>query len=369
VIIISEFLKQVYFGNSMNDYLMFLISLLISFIVIQILKSLILKYLFKWISKRSEETDPTLLPTFKKYLPKLLYIVALNFCLKLLVINMNLSKVLQIIITASIVYYSVTIVTKLINFVLNKNKNKIESETNRTVAMNWLTKLINGLVWGIAVLFFLDNIGVDIGAIGAGLGIGGIAIAFASQAVIEDFFSYFTIFFDRPFIEGDFLVIGDFAGTVEHIGVRTTRIRSLSGEQLVFSNKDLTSSRIKNYKTMEQRRIVFSLGVTYDTPLEKLKIIPNVIKETIETQEETRFDRAHFASYGDSSLVYEVVYYVLSGEYTKYMDIHQAINFEIREKFDALGVEFAFPSRTLYIHETSSMKLTNEFNDKDTNHK
>ena len=194
-------------------------------------------------------------------------------------------------------------------------------------------------------------------ALVAGLGVGGIAVAFAAQAIIEDIFSYFTIFLDRPFQIGDFITTGDYLGEVKHIGIRTTRLKSLGGEELVFSNKDLTSARIRNYKTMEERRVVFSIGVTYDTPLEKLKQIPEVLKEIIDSKEMTRFDRAHFLSYGDSSLKYEIVYYVLSGDYNKYMDVHQAINFDIRERFDAMELEFAFPTRTLYI-ESNEPKTT-----------
>jgi small-conductance mechanosensitive channel len=209
--------------------------------------------------------------------------------------------------------------------------------------------IVTALVWVGALLFLLDNLGFKITTVMAGLGIGGVAVALASQAVLADFFSYLAILFDKPFEVGDFIILGDFMGTVEHVGIKTTRIRSLGGEQLVFSNVDLTSSRLKNYKRMELRRVPFQLGVTYDTSLEKLKAIPRWIKEIIEKTPGARFDRAHFAAFGDFSLTLETVYYVLSADYNVYMDTQQQINFAIKEVFEREGVEFAYPTQTVLV--------------------
>ena len=178
---------------------------------------------------------------------------------------------------------------------------------------------------------------------------GGIAIALAAQAVLVDLFSYFTIFFDRPFEIGDFIVVGEYMGTVEHVGIKTSRIRSLGGEELVFSNTDLTNSRLKNYKRMHKRRVVFQIGVKYDTTLENIKEIPSVIKGIIDSVPDTEFDRSHFYSYGDFSLNFETVFYVINNDYTKYMDVREKINISIMEKFNKMGIEFAFPTQTLHI--------------------
>ncbi|MBU1997522.1 MAG: mechanosensitive ion channel family protein, partial [Candidatus Omnitrophica bacterium] len=207
------------------------------------------------------------------------------------------------------------------------------------------------LIWSLAIIFFLDNMGFKISAVIAGLGIGGVAVALAAQAVLADLFSYFAILFDRPFEIGDFIIVGDFLGVVEHVGVKTTRISSLSGEQIVFSNTDLTNSRVRNYKRMQKRRVVFKLGVTYGTSLEKVKEIPKIIEGIIKGIKDTTFDRAHFLAYGDFSLVYEIVYYVMSGDYNKYMDIQQEINFEIKNEFKKKQIEFAFPTQTLYVNK------------------
>ena len=227
-------------------------------------------------------------------------------------------------------------------------ESKINDASNK-LALKWMTGIVKTVIWGVALLLFLDNVGVKINSLITGIGIGGIAIAFAAQAILTDVFCFFTIFFDRPFEIGDFIITGEQMGTVEHIGVKTTRLRALSGEQLVFSNTDLTSSRISNYKTMEQRRVLFTIGVTYETAYDKLKEIPELIKSIVSNVPDTTFGRAHFFSYGAYSLNFEIAYYILSGDYDKYMDINQEINFRIKEEFDKRRIEFAFPTQTLQL--------------------
>jgi len=218
-------------------------------------------------------------------------------------------------------------------------------------AMSFIAKL---LLWTIVILLALDNVGVEVTALVAGLGIGGIAIALAVQSVLGDLLASLSIVLDKPFVIGDFVIVGEFLGSVEHVGLKTTRIRSLSGEQLVFSNSDLLQSRLRNYGRMYERRVVFEIGVTYQTPREKLKKIPDIIRGFIESQEQTRFDRSHFKSYGDSALLFESVYYVLVPDYAKYMEIQQAVNLGIHETFENEGIEFAYPTRTLFIENAAS---------------
>ena len=209
-------------------------------------------------------------------------------------------------------------------------------------------------VWLIGVLFLLANLGFNISAIVAGLGIGGIAIALAAQTLLGDFFAYFVILFDRPFELGDFLIFGDILGSVEQIGVKTTTLRSLGGEQIILSNADLTNSRLRNYKRMQERRVVFSIDVVYDTPAEMVERVPGMLREAVEAQDNARFDRSHFASYADWSLRFEVVYYVLSPDYNLYMDIQQQINLAIFRRFESEGVSFAFPTRTIELSRESA---------------
>ncbi|ODA67951.1 Low conductance mechanosensitive channel YnaI [Methyloligella halotolerans] len=221
-------------------------------------------------------------------------------------------------------------------------------------AISLMQALARVTIWSLALLLILDNVGFDITALIAGLGIGGVAVALAAQNVLGDLFSSLAIVLDRPFEVGDFIVFGDQAGNVEKIGIKTTRIRSLSGEQIVCANSDLITTRIHNYKRMAERRIVFAVGVVYDTPPDTLEAIPGIIEEVIENADRARFDRAHFASYGDSSLNFEVVFYVLSEDYNVYMDVQQAINFGIFRAFGEHGIDFAFPTRTLHLQALDS---------------
>jgi small-conductance mechanosensitive channel len=220
------------------------------------------------------------------------------------------------------------------------------SAVTTVTAIGFIAKLV---LWSVVVLLALDNLGVEITTLVAGLGVGGIAVALAVQNILGDLLASLSIVLDKPFVIGDFVVVGDYLGSVEHVGLKTTRVRSLSGEQLVFSNNDLLKSRIRNYGRMYERRVVFGLGVTYGTPREKLKRIPEIIRSLIEGQENARFDRSHFKEYGDSALLFESVYYVKVPDYTAYMDIQQVINLGIHEAFEREGIEFAFPTRTVYV--------------------
>jgi small-conductance mechanosensitive channel len=203
------------------------------------------------------------------------------------------------------------------------------------------------------LLVALDNLGIDVTALVAGLGIGCVAVALSVQNILGDLFASLSIILDKPFVIGDFLIIDDYMGSVEYVGLKTTRVRSLSGEQLIFSNSDLLKSRIRNYGRMFERRVVFSIGVTYDTSREKLRRIPGIIREAIEAEDKTRFDRSHFMNYGDYSLQFETVYYVLSADYNSYMDIQQAIYFAIHEAFEQEGIEFAYPTQTLFVTQAA----------------
>jgi small-conductance mechanosensitive channel len=205
------------------------------------------------------------------------------------------------------------------------------------------------VVWALILLLALDNLGVDVTALVAGLGVGGIAVALAVQNVLGDLFASLSITLDRPFEIGDFIIVGEYMGSVEQIGVKSTRLRSLGGEQIIMANADLLGSRLRNYGRMQERRVVFSLGVTYETSRGQLKRIPSIIRQAIEAHDTTRFDRCHFAKYGDFSLQFETVYYVLSADYNVYMDVQQAIYFDIHEAFEREQIEFAYPTQKLWL--------------------
>jgi small-conductance mechanosensitive channel len=205
------------------------------------------------------------------------------------------------------------------------------------------------LLWSVILLAILSNVGVNITAFIASLGVGGIAVALAVQNILGDLFASLSIAVDKPFQVGDFVVVGNVAGTVQMIGLKTTRIRSLQGEEVVMSNTDLLKQTISNYRPMRERRIVFTFGVTYDTPLDQVEAIPGLVRSVVQAQPQTRFDRAHFKAFGASSLDYEVVYIVEDPSFNVYMDLQQAINLGLMREFAARGVQFAFPTQTVHL--------------------
>ncbi len=226
----------------------------------------------------------------------------------------------------------------------------LEDDAAHVTTMNAVSFVLRLIFYAILVLLALDNIpGVEVTALIASLGIGGIAVALAVQNILSDLFASLSIALDKPFVIGDFIVIGDLAGTVVHIGLKTTRLRSLWGEELIFANSDLLSSRIKNYKGMEERRVSFTVGVTYETPPEQLRRIPAMVEAIVASLDDVRFDRAHFKGFGDFSLDFEIVYYVLSADYNLYMARQQAINLALVDRFAAQGIDFAYPTQMVYV--------------------
>jgi len=219
--------------------------------------------------------------------------------------------------------------------------------------IKFLSTLLKGGVWLIAFLIVLANMGVNITALVAALGVGGIAIAFALQNILEDLFSSVSIYFDKPFKKGDFIILENqkYMGTVKDVGMKTTRLESLWGEELVVSNKELTSTKISNYKRMHKRRIHFNFGVVYQTKVSKMKKIPEMVKEIFDSIDKVELDRVHFKEFGDSALNFEVAYYVDSKEYNDYMDKQQEINLAIMDKFEKQKIGFAYPTQTVFINK------------------
>ena len=231
-----------------------------------------------------------------------------------------------------------------------------QREPQGATALGLLAFAARVVVWSLVLLLALDQLNFDITALVAGLGIGGVAVALAVQNVLGDLFASLAIVLDKPFVVGDFIVVDNLRGTIERVGIKTTRMRSLDGELLVFSNADLLKSRIRNFERMRERRVLFSVGVTYQTPADRLRKIPDWLREAVESQPRTRFDRAHFKEYGDSALAFEIVYYVLDRDYNVYMDVQQAVNLAIFERFAREQVEFAYPTRTLYLKQEAEAR-------------
>ena len=346
----DKIIYAVYFNNTILNYFIFLTSLIIGITVIKIVEHMVKTRFLAWAGKAINFIDDQLMLSLVKKIIPILYWLAFRFSAKILNLNTVLEETIKLISIAFLIAIGAMLISSLLLFFIgNYIKNKIDGE-NRNNIYQWINRMVELVIWSIALILFLDNIGIQITSLVTGLGIGGVALAFAAQAILVDLFCSFTIFFDKPFEIGDFIIVGDQMGTVEYIGMKTTRLRALSGEQLVLANSDLTKSRIQNYKTMAERRVLFKLGVTYDTALAKLKEIPAVIKNIISNVPQTRFGRAHFCAYGAYSLDYEIVYYVLSSDFDIYMDINQEIYFQIKAEFEQRGIEFAFPTQTVQMY-------------------
>jgi small-conductance mechanosensitive channel len=241
----------------------------------------------------------------------------------------------------------------LINFWINRRiRQELERNNTNATTLSSLGLIARIIFWSILILLILENVtGIQVDTLVASLGITGIAVALAVQNILGDLFASLSITMDRPFVIGDFIIVDDFSGTVEYIGLKSTRVRSLSGEQLIFSNSDLLNSRIRNFKRMDRRRIVFTLNTTYQTSVEMIEKIPRMVESIVTNQSHTVFDRAHFKQFGDFSLVFEVVYFIDTPDYLMFMDTQQNINLEIIRRFTEAGIEFAYPTQVLYVQD------------------
>jgi small-conductance mechanosensitive channel len=235
-------------------------------------------------------------------------------------------------------------------FVARYAERKTTDRSALANAMSLVQIFINVAVWSIVVLVLLSNLGMDVTALVAGLGVGGIAIGLAAQSIFADLFASLSIILDRPFMRGDFVVFGEHMGTIERIGIKSTRIRSLSGEQIVVSNSNLLQATIRNYQLLYERRIQFKLNVSYKTPVDKLAQIPNLVREAITSRNKTRFDRGHLKEFGDSALLFEFVYFVLDPDYNVYMDVHQEINLAILRALETNDIDLAFPQPSVIVN-------------------
>ncbi len=344
-------MDKVYFGNTVQSYLIALGIIVCSFIVIRIVRSVVLSRLRKWSEKTETTIDDFLINGIEKSGIPLLYFGAIYMAITYLVLPARVEKIIFAAMLFVLTFYVLRIITTSLKyFIFNFLKRQEDSETKEKQARG-LIIIINVVLWMLGVVFLLDNLGYDVSAIIAGLGIGGIAIALAAQTILGDLFSYFVIFFDRPFELGDFIVVDDKMGVVEYIGIKTTRLRTLGGEQLICSNTDLTNARVHNYKRMQQRRVVFSLGIIYQSTYDMVKRVPGIVKDIIEAQTDVKFDRGNFSGYGASSLNFEFVYYILSADYNFYMDKQEAIYLEIFKAFEKEGIDFAYPTQTLFIEK------------------
>jgi len=348
---LNTFLQLSFAGNTIGAYITALLIFFLVYIVLQLFRKNVLKKLRRLAKKTKTDFDDLLIEIVLALGTPLYLLLAAGFALQFIQSPPLVKSIGYWISLGVIVYSAVKALSRVIDYFFEKiiKKRLEEDSTFDSSIIKLLGKGLRAVIWFVALLLVAQNLGYDITALIAGLGIGGIAVAFALQGILSDIFASFSIYFDRPFQTGDFIIVGDEMGTIKHIGLKSTRIQTLQGEELVMSNKELTEARIHNYKRMERRRIGFRFGVLYDTPTKKLRQIPQMVKDIVAAQELADVDRVHFTEFGDFSLNFQVMYYMNTPDYTAYMDTQQAINLAIKEKFEQENIEFAYPTQTVYV--------------------
>jgi len=333
-------------------YKMPIFSFFATLVLIILFKRIIISNLSTWAKKTTVTFDDLVVNILEGISSPFLVVISLFASSQFVTFGDNTDQFISYVVFAFFLFFIVNASQKVINYfienLIDRRSQQKESHFDAS-PFRVLSKVLKGVLWVLAILIFLQNIGYNVSTLLAGIGIGGVAIAFALQNILEDIFAYFSIYFDRPFVVGDFLDVDGQYGTVHYIGIKSTRLISLQGEELIIPNQVLTSSKVHNYKKMKERRIQFSFGILYETPTETIRKIPMILEDIIKVEENARFDRAHFKSFGDSSLDFEVVYFMLTDDYRLYMDTQESINLKMLESFTKERIEFAYPTRTVFM--------------------
>ncbi len=344
----TTFFQKFFLGNKVIDYIDFVLIFLVFVALIKLFRITVLVLLNKLAIKIQSKIFNFILTKIKKLLVPLEYYGVFYFSVKTLNLHKYVLNTLDVLALLIIVFYVTRFVVSLVDFIIEQ---KIEQSTtpSKVQVLRAIIPAINILIWVIGIIFILSNLGFNISALVAGLGVGGLAVALAGQKILGDIFSYISILVDKPFEIGDMILVDNHWGNVEYIGIRSTRLKSLTGEMLVFANSDITTARIKNFTKMQERRAEITLGVVYETPLEKLQLIPKIIEEIINSTEKVRFDRSHFHSYGNFSLNFQTIYWIEDIDFKLYMDKQQEILLKIFDAFKKNNIQFAYPTSKVFL--------------------
>lgn len=345
----QDFLNTILWGNSILAYLSVIAGAVIVWAVLRLTRRHILVFIKRFVSKTENRYDDVLVKITEGFVIPYVYLL-INYTI---FTRLSLSAGVERIAGAAMMVITAYYLVRLINFVFHRlvilYMQKRDEPLHRIKQVDGMLLVIKVLVWLTGVIMLADNLGYNVTTIIAGLGVGGIAIALAAQSILGDLFSYIVIFFDKPFEIGDFIIMDKYTGVVEKIGIKTTHVRSLDGQQLIMPNAEMAKSVIQNFKRLERRRVVFTIGVVYYTPSQKLRNIPHLVSQIISANGKAELDRVHFKSFGDFSINYEIVYYINSADYVLYMDIQQDICMHIFETFEKEKIAFAFPTQTVFV--------------------
>ncbi|MAF80696.1 mechanosensitive ion channel protein MscS [bacterium] len=341
---------QVVVGNTVETYVDAAIYFVLLWLLFRVVQKIILRRLEALAKKTATDVDDTAIRIVAEVRPSFYLALALYLAIRTLTLNDLWTAVVTGILVVVLTYQFVSSLQILIDFVVRKRLAG-QNDRHADAAVGIVNQVARLILWSVGFLFVLSNFGVDVTSLIASLGIGGIAIALALQNVLADLFSSLAIYFDKPFTVGDLISVGTTTGKVQKIGIKTTRLKSVSGEEIVMPNQALTNAEVQNFGRLQERRSLFELGVTYETPHDKLNSVPDLIKGAIEAVENTRFKRAFFKSFGDSALVFEVVFYVTSKEYDDFITAQQQTNLNLKAAFDEAGIAFAYPTQMLYVQK------------------
>ena len=343
-----HFLDRVWYGASVKQWLLAAAVLAVVYLTLSILRRVIARRIEALAARTSTDWDDLAAEIVRRTRPYFLAAIAIYAATRVVAPPAQIARILGAAAIVVVLLQAGVWGNGIIGFGAEhyiKSRAAGDSGTRTTIrAVGYAARFV---LWGLLVVTALQNFGINVTALVTGLGIGGIAIALAVQNILGDLFAALAIVVDKPFVVGDFIIVDQVKGTVEHVGLKTTRLRSLGGEQIVLANSDLLKSRVSNYRLMLERRVVFHLDIAYDTSPDTVERIPAIVKEIVTRQQPTRFERCHFLAWMESSLRIETVYFVLEGDYNRYADIQQAVNLEILRRFHAEKIEFAFPSRTV----------------------
>jgi small-conductance mechanosensitive channel len=347
--------ETVYYNNTLSEYIWALGLFILIVFAFKIIKKRLWVRLEKLSKLSKTNLDDKIVELLQSIKAPFYLVLSLWIISRTLVLGSIVNDVINTLFIIMIFHQATKFLQLLLKFWVNKS---VDNESQRKNILSLLSITMKIVVWIFGVLLILSNLGVNVSSLIAGLGIGGVAVALAAQAVLGDIFSSITIYFDKPFEAGDFIILEDgiTMGVVEKIGFKTTRISALGGEEVVVANSKLTSQKIHNYKKMKKRRIVVNFGVVYGTSQEKMKRIPEIVKNIVDGISDIDFDRVHFKKFADFSLVFELVYYVDTGDYNAYMDHNQKLHLQIKEQFEKENIEMAFPTQTIHVNQNNISK-------------
>ncbi len=347
---LTELFDATYFGNTTLQWIVAGTIVLLVFFALLLVRRLIRSHYHRLVATPQPELMELPLQVASRTTVGFILIAALFAGLQTLQLPTKPARLALTIFTIAAFWQAGLWATTAVLASLERKRSRtLAADRAAASSMGIIGFLARATIWSFVLLLTLDNLDVEIKPLLAGLGIGGIAVALAAQNILGDLFASLSITLDRPFIIGDALSVDEFTGTVEYIVVKSTRLRSLSGEQIIMPNANLLNSRVRNHARLRERRVVFNISVTHETPRAQLQKIPGIIRALIESQQDARFDRAHFAKIGTQSFDFEAVYIVTTPDYNRHMDILQDINLRLIEAFEKEAISLAYPSQQLVL--------------------